>query len=136
VVLILSARLILSTNKKIVNFLDITLNLNTGLYSKPNNTPLYVHSKSNHPPSVLRNIPLSINFNKRLTEISSDQDPFEQASAPYQQALDKSGYNHKLQFKHPLNLTTNNKTRSRKEKLYGIIHHIVRMFRLMLASLS
>jgi hypothetical protein len=41
--------------------------------------------------SVLRNIPLSIN--KRLTEISSDQDSFEQASRSYQQALDKSGYN-------------------------------------------
>ena len=101
-----------------MNFLDVTLNLSTGKYhpySKPNNTPLYVHSKSNHPPSVLRNIPLSIN--KRLTEISSDQDSFEQASPPYQQALDKSGYNHKLQFKHPLNLTTNNKTRSRKRKI-------------------
>jgi hypothetical protein len=74
-----------------------------------------VHSKSNHPPSVLRNIPLSIN--KRLTEISSDQDLFEQASPPYQQALDKSGYNHKLQFKYPLNLTNNKNTRSRKRKI-------------------
>jgi hypothetical protein len=101
-----------------LNWIDVTLT--TGKYhpySKPNNTPLYVHSKSNHPPSVLRNIPLSIN--KRLTEISSDQDSFEQASPSYQQALDKSGYNHKLQFKHPLNLTTNKKTRSRKIKWYN-----------------
>ena len=104
--------------KKIVNFLDVTLNLTTGKYqpySKPNNTPLYVNSKSNHPRSVLRNIPLSIN--KQLTEISSDQDSFEQASPSYQQALVKSGYNHKLQFKHPLNLTTNKNTRSRKRKI-------------------
>jgi hypothetical protein len=67
-------KITIEANKKIVNFLDVTLNLNTGKYhhySKPNNTPLYVHSKSNHPHSVLRNIPLSIN--KRLTEISSDQ---------------------------------------------------------------
>jgi hypothetical protein len=55
--------------------------------------------------------------NKRLTEISSDQDSFEQASRSYQQALDRSGYNHKLQFKHPLNLTTKKKTRSRKRKI-------------------
>jgi hypothetical protein len=78
-------------------YLDVTLNLTTGKYhpySKSNNTPLYVHSKSNHPPSVLRNIPLSIN--KRLTDISSDQDSFEHASPSYQQAFDKSGYNHKL----------------------------------------
>ena len=42
-------------NHKIVNYLDITLNLETGLfkpYSKPNNTVHYVHQKSNHPPSV------------------------------------------------------------------------------------
>ena len=111
-------KITIEANKKIVNFLDVTLNISTGKYhpySKPNNTPLYVQSKSNHPPSVLRNIPLSIN--KRLTEISSDQDSFEQASLPYHQALDKSGYNHKLQFKHLLKLTTNNKTRSRKRKI-------------------
>ena len=37
-------------NKKIVNFLDVTLNLTNGKYqpySKPNNIPLYIHSKSN-----------------------------------------------------------------------------------------
>ena len=74
-----------------------------------------MHSKSNHPPSVLRTIPLSIN--KLLTEISSDQDSFEQASPSYQQAHDKSDYNHKLQFKHPLNLTNNKNTRSRKRTI-------------------
>ena len=52
-----------------------------------------------------------------LTEISSDQDSFEQASPSYQQALDKSGNNHKLQFKHPQNLTTDKNTRSRKRKI-------------------
>ena len=60
-------KITIEANKKIVNVLDGTLNLTAGKYhpySKPNNTSLYVHSKSNHPPSVLRNIPLSIN--KRL----------------------------------------------------------------------
>ena len=49
-------------NKKVVNFLDITLDLNTGLYipyMKENNTILYVNKKSNHPPSTLKNIPES-----------------------------------------------------------------------------
>ena len=115
-------------NKKIVNFLDVKLNLITGKYqpySKPNNTPLYVHSKSNHPPSVLCNIPLSIN--KRLTEMSSDQDSFEQPprhiSKPLTKVVITTSY---VQFKHPLSLTTN-RTIPReavKEKLYGITHHI------------
>ena len=63
-------KITIEANKKIVNFLDVTLNLSTGKYqpySKPNNIPLYVHSKSNHPPGIFRNIPLSLN--KRLTEI-------------------------------------------------------------------
>ena len=39
-------------NLKIVNFLDVTLNSNTGtqeLYNKPNNNPLYININSNHP---------------------------------------------------------------------------------------
>ena len=36
-------KITIETNKKVVNFLDVTLNLNTGkfqLYFKPNNIPL------------------------------------------------------------------------------------------------
>ena len=41
-------------NKIVVNFLDVTLNLekdNFCPYRKPNDEPLYVHSQSNHPPA-------------------------------------------------------------------------------------
>ena len=61
-------KITIEANMKIINFLDVTLNLSSGKYqpySKPNNIPLYVHSKSNHPPNIIRNIPLSIN--KRLS---------------------------------------------------------------------
>ena len=54
-----------------VNFLAVTLDLKSGKhypYTKEGNTPLYVHKKSNHPPSILNNIPESIN--KRLSEIT------------------------------------------------------------------
>ena len=40
-------------NKKVVDFLDVTLNLSTGLYQpyqKPNNKINYIHRDSNHPP--------------------------------------------------------------------------------------
>ena len=60
-------RITIEANKKIVNFLEVTLDLTTGRFkpfSKPATTPLYVHSKSNHPPSIIRNIPEAIN--KRL----------------------------------------------------------------------
>ena len=53
-------KITIEANKKVVNFLDVTLDLNTGKfrpYAKPLSTPLYVHSQSNHPPKILENIP-------------------------------------------------------------------------------
>ena len=43
---------------KIVNYLDVLLNLNNSNYKpyhKPDNKILYIHS--NHPPSILKQIP-------------------------------------------------------------------------------
>ena len=61
-------KITIEANKKIVNFLDVTLNLTNGKYmpyTKPGNIPLYVHRSSNHPPRIMENIPKSIN--KRLS---------------------------------------------------------------------
>ena len=56
-----------------------------------------MHRKSNHPPSILKNIPESIN--KRLSEISSDKECFDGTKHAYQEALDKSGYRYDLSYK-------------------------------------
>ena len=64
-------RITIEANKKTVNFLHVTLDLTTERfkpYSKSATTPLYVHSGSNHPPNIVRNIPEAIN--NRLSEIS------------------------------------------------------------------
>ena len=56
------------TNLKAVIFLDITLNLTTGkyqTYNKPDNNPLYINILSNHPPSIIKNLPG--NISKRIT---------------------------------------------------------------------
>ena len=53
----------IETNLSSTDFLDITLDLTTGKYSpfrKPGSTPIYVHAKSNHPPSVIKEIPKMI----------------------------------------------------------------------------
>ena len=63
---------------------------------KPNNKLSYVHQQSNHPRALLKNIPL--NINKRLTNISSSKEVFDESIAPYQQALKESGYDHKLTY--------------------------------------
>ena len=59
----LGLRITVDTNLKSVDFLDVTLDLETGSfqpYRKPNDTPLYVHINSNHPPPVLKQIPLAV----------------------------------------------------------------------------
>ena len=85
-----------------MNFLDVTPDLTNEKYKpylKPKSTPLYVHSKSNHPPFMIKNVPETIN--KRLSEISSDEEAFNEAAPPYQEALCKSGYSHTLKFTPP-----------------------------------
>ena len=92
----------IEANKKCVNFLDLTLDLRTGTYkpyTKPGNVPQYVSRHSNHPPSVLRAIPESIN--RRRSTISSDKKSFDSAKQPYQEALTKSGYDYNLQYNPP-----------------------------------
>ena len=47
----------IDTNLIETDFLDVSFNLNTGKYfpfKKPNNTPLYIHSKSNYPPPIIK----------------------------------------------------------------------------------
>ena len=93
-------KITVEANKTKVNFLDVTLDLRSGTYwpyTKEGNIPLYAHRKSNHPPSILKNISESIN--KRLSEISSDKECFDSTKHAYQEALDKSGYRYDLSYK-------------------------------------
>ena len=81
---------------------------------KPNNIPLYVHNQSNHPPTIIKNIPKSIN--NRLTSISSDENAFKQSSATYQEALTKSGYRYKLSYPTQTTDPINNTQRNRRKR--------------------
>ena len=64
----------IEANKKRVEFLDVYFDLEKeeyGPYRKPGDGPIYVDSGSNHPRSVLKNIPVGIG--KRLSRISSSR---------------------------------------------------------------
>ena len=63
-------------------------------YRKPGDKPVYVNAASNHPPRVLRNIPLGIN--RRLCDISCNEEVFQEAMPVYQEELRKCGYSDKL----------------------------------------
>ena len=59
----LGLKITVQSNLKVVDYLDVMLNLTTGKYypfRKPDNDPLYINAKSNHPPSTIRQIPASI----------------------------------------------------------------------------
>ena len=96
-----------------MNFLDVQLNLETGTYCpyrKPNDTIKYVHSKSNHPPNVLRELPKSVN--KKLSTNSYSQKEFDETKEPFQQALNDSGYKYTLKYEEP----TARRPRNRKSR--------------------
>ena len=90
-------KVIADTNLEQTDFLDVFLNLNTGKFSpfrKPNNNPLYINIRSNHPPTITKHLPLMIK--KRTSQISRDESEFHRATPIYEQALQKSGCNVKL----------------------------------------
>ena len=118
-------KIVISVNLLVIDFLDVTLDLRMGTYkpyAKPNNTPLYVHAKSNHPPPVLKNIPLAVN--KRLSEISSSEEIFNNAAPAYQKSLKDSGYNHTLKYSpKPIQDSECKKKRKKKRKVIWFNPH-------------
>ena len=108
-------RVTIEANLKVVNFLDVTFDLNDEIYKpymKENHNPLYVNKQSNHPPLILKNIPLGVN--RRLSKISANKDVFEKACPPYQEALLKSGYDHILKYEPPDDQKPKKRTRKKK----------------------
>ena len=73
---------IIECNMKVVNYSDVTFNLNGGTYwpyQKPGNIIQYIHIESNHPPNIIKQIPKTIE--KRLSQLSSNEEIFNE-SAP------------------------------------------------------
>ena len=80
-------------------------------YQKENNQIKYINTESNHPPSIIKQLPLSIE--SRLSLLSSSEEIFNDSVTPYQDALDKSGYKHKLKYQANINTANNKKQRKR-----------------------
>ena len=104
----------IEVNKKVVDFLDITLDLRTAIYKpykKPNSNLTYIHKQSNHPPSI-KNLPKSIN--KRLSTNSKNETC---PPPPYTETLKNNGYNTHLQFDKTCTDKNNEKNKTRKRKI-------------------
>lgn len=95
----LGLRITTEVSKHFVNFLDVTLNLQTGTYQpyrKPNDEPVYVNANSNHAPPILKQIPAGIN--KRISQLSYNKDAFDNTKQIYDEALKSSGHNNKMTY--------------------------------------
>ena len=66
----------------------------------------YIHRESNHPPTIIKQLPLSIE--SHLSKLSSDENVFIQAASVYPEALKRAGYNHKLIYKSSDKYNNNN----------------------------
>ena len=98
-------------NLAITDFLDVTFDLKSGTYypyRKQNNEILYIHKQSNHPPSIIKQIPSMIS--KRISDISCDSDHFNKAAPDYNTALKKSGFNESIKYS-PSQLKQRNRKR-------------------------
>lgn len=69
----------ISSNLKIVNFLDVTFNLNNNTYKpfqKENQSPIYTNIHLNHPKAIINQIPNTVNT--RINKLSSSKTIFNQ----------------------------------------------------------
>ena len=100
-------------------FLDVTFNLATNRffpYRKPNDKPLYINVNSNHPDSITKQLPKMVN--RRVHDLSCNQEEFDKAKETYQLALGESGYDPVMTY--DTNQTKVNR-RNRKRKVIWFI---------------
>ena len=85
-------------NLKIVYYLDLTFNLKDSTYrplSKTNIEINYIHKQSNHPLSIIKQLPSSVK--RRLSKLYLNE-KINDFIPIYQEALIKTSYNQKLTY--------------------------------------
>ena len=79
---------------KVTDFLDVKLDLEKSAFrpfrKKADDVPLYIHACSNHPPTVIRQLPKMIQ--SRVSSISSTKEAFNDEAPVYEAALHRSGF--------------------------------------------
>ena len=98
--------------------MDVTFNLNDGSYrpyQKPDNIIQYIHVESNHPPNIIKQIPKTIE--KRLSQLSSSEEIFNESAPFYEDKLQQSGYQQKLKY-NPANTEIHNKRNHKRNIIW------------------
>ena len=93
--------------------MDVTFDLRTDkyyLYRKDNNQLLYINKQSNHPPTIIKQIPSMVS--RRISDISCNKEYFDKAAPACNNALKFSGFNENIQF-----MSTPSPRRNRNRKI-------------------
>ena len=108
-------KIVIKTNLKIVDFLDVTFDLSNESYypyKKPNDEPLCINSMSNHPPSITKHLPAAIN--RRISDLSWNKEAFERAKPYYEKVLKSCGYKENMSYISEIPPSTGKRNRQRK----------------------
>ena len=83
---------IIECTMKLVNYLDVTFNLNDGTYrpyKKLDNIIQYRHFETNHTPNIIKQIPKPIE--KPFCQLSSNEEIINESATFYEEKLHQSG---------------------------------------------
>ena len=89
----------ISSNIRIVNFLDVTLDLSNNSYKpfiKTNQNPSKINVNSNHPKNIIKQIPKAVNL--RIGKLSANEKIFKESSKRYIDALKNSGFKEDFRY--------------------------------------
>ena len=105
-------------NLRIVNCLDVALNLNDGFFrpcDKPDDIIQYVNKEFNHPRNLMKLLPASIE--KRLSNNSFDEKIFQQSAIYYEDTLSKARYLDKVGYHAPSASNQENKNKNHQRNV-------------------
>ena len=103
---------------QVQSLFDVTFNLQSDIYwpcRKPNDHLPYIHSRSNYPSFIKKQLPLMLA--DCLSQLSCNKHIVNIEAIVYQEAMRKSEYYNELKYQHSNNLTKQAKTKKRKRKI-------------------
>ena len=106
------------SNLRILNYLDVTLNLNDGFlkpYHKPDDIIQYINKEFNHPPNLIKH--LSSSIKKRLSNNSFEEKIFKESAIYYEDTLNKADHIYKLVYHATSASNLENKDKNRQRNV-------------------
>ena len=113
---VLGFKIEVSSYNRIVNFLDVTLDLSNHSYKpfiKTDQHPSYINVNSNPPKTIIKKVPKGVNL--RISKLSANEKIFKENSKMYIDALKNSGFKEEFRY---LEENIHNDINKKKNKKY------------------